>query len=149
MKRQYTILKSMFLMLIIGLSFNSNMAWAYRQPAMESTLRELHRARESLAHAIPNKGGHREKALRLIDRAIREVQMGIEFANRHGNEKKKYNGAGDKRQYKDDRSNNERNKKEKVMEKRYSATDKEKVKEKELQEEAPAAFDKGKLERRY
>lgn len=138
-QNQTQTLKSVFLLFIIGLSFNSGAVWAYRQPAMESTLRELHRARESLQHALPNKGEHREKALRLIDRAIREVQMGIEFANRQGK------NNSDKRKYKDDRYTGDRSKKEKMMEKRRDT----KEQEKELKEPEPVPFDKGKLERRY
>jgi hypothetical protein len=37
-------------------------------------------ARAELAAATPNKGGHRERALGLIDQAIGEVRAGIAFA---------------------------------------------------------------------
>ena len=33
-----------------------------------------------LAAATPNKGGHREKAMGLIDQAIGEIRAGIAFA---------------------------------------------------------------------
>jgi hypothetical protein len=39
---------------------------------------------DTLQAATPNKGGHRERAMRLIERAIGEIQAGIEFANMHG-----------------------------------------------------------------
>ncbi len=39
-------------------------------------------ARE-LAQAAPNKGGHRERALELIDHAIGQVREGIAFAATH------------------------------------------------------------------
>jgi hypothetical protein len=38
----------------------------------------------SLQAATPNKGGHRERAMRLIERAMGEVQAGIDFASEHG-----------------------------------------------------------------
>jgi hypothetical protein len=38
----------------------------------------------SLQAATPNKGGHRERAMRLIERAKGEVQAGIDFAYEHG-----------------------------------------------------------------
>ena len=40
----------------------------------------LQSARGELAAATPNKGGHREKAMGLIDQAIGEVRAGIAFA---------------------------------------------------------------------
>jgi hypothetical protein len=42
--------------------------------------RELQSARGELAAATPNKGGHRERAMGLIDQAIGEVRAGIAFA---------------------------------------------------------------------
>ena len=50
------------------------------QPHMTATIGLLQSARGELAAAIPNKGGHRERALGLIDQAIAEVRAGIAFA---------------------------------------------------------------------
>jgi hypothetical protein len=50
------------------------------QPHMGETITLLQSARTELAAATPNKGGHRERALGLIDRAISEVRAGIAFA---------------------------------------------------------------------
>ena len=47
------------------------------QPRMVTALADLQTARHQLALAIPDKGGHRVKALALIDRAINEVKAGI------------------------------------------------------------------------
>jgi hypothetical protein len=58
-------------------------AQAY-QGNMERALNELFAAQESLRHATPNKGGHRERAIDLIVRAIGEVQAGIDFAAERG-----------------------------------------------------------------
>jgi hypothetical protein len=53
------------------------------QPHMQESLTMLQGARSELAAAEPNKGGHRERALALIDQAIAEVNNGINFAATH------------------------------------------------------------------
>ena len=53
------------------------------QPHMDETIAILQSARAELAKAEPNKGGHRERALGLIDQAIAEVRAGIAFAATH------------------------------------------------------------------
>lgn len=53
------------------------------QPHMEASIGLLQSARAELAQATPNKGGHRERALGLIDQAIAEVRAGIAFAATH------------------------------------------------------------------
>lgn len=50
------------------------------QPDMEAALEQLRGARASLERAAPNKGGHREAAMGLIDQAIIQVKEGIAFA---------------------------------------------------------------------
>jgi hypothetical protein len=50
------------------------------QPHMTETIAILQSARSELAAATPNKGGHRERALGLIDQAIGEVRAGMAFA---------------------------------------------------------------------
>ena len=50
------------------------------QPHMSETIAILQSARSELAAATPNKGGHRERALGLIDQAISEVRAGMAFA---------------------------------------------------------------------
>ena len=66
-----------------ALALTSTPALAY-QGNMERALSALEAAMASLQAATPNKGGHRERAMRLIGRAIREVQAGIDFAYAHG-----------------------------------------------------------------
>jgi hypothetical protein len=51
------------------------------QPRMYSALDHLQQARADLVKATANKGGHRAKAIELVDRAIDEVKLGIRFAN--------------------------------------------------------------------
>ena len=50
------------------------------QPHMTSALEHLRLARKELDAATADKGGHREKALRLVADAIAEVEAGIKFA---------------------------------------------------------------------
>ena len=52
------------------------------QGNMEAALEQLRGARASLEQATPNKGGHREAAIGLIDQAIVQVKEGIAFAAR-------------------------------------------------------------------
>jgi hypothetical protein len=53
------------------------------QPNMEAAREHLQSARSFLERAEPNKGGHRERAIELVDRAIGQVNEGIEFARAH------------------------------------------------------------------
>lgn len=53
------------------------------QPRMEEALAHLQRAREALQHASSDKGGNRIDALRAVDKAIAEVQRGIEYDRKH------------------------------------------------------------------
>jgi hypothetical protein len=50
------------------------------QPHMDEAIAILQSARAELGRAEPNKGGHRERAIGLIDQAIAEVRAGIAFA---------------------------------------------------------------------
>ena len=54
------------------------------QGNMERALAALQDAFASLQAATPNKGGHRERAMDLVARAIGQVQAGIAFASAHG-----------------------------------------------------------------
>ena len=53
------------------------------QPHMRSALDALRTARRQLAVATDDKGGHRAKALALVDEAIEQVQKGIGYDDRH------------------------------------------------------------------
>jgi hypothetical protein len=69
--------------LLLGAAIAASMGIGYAigaQPHMGETLAFLQSARGELAAATPNKGGHRERALALIDQAISEVRAGIAFA---------------------------------------------------------------------
>jgi hypothetical protein len=49
------------------------------QPHMKSALDLLRSARSELITATPNKGGHRARAIKLVDQAIDETRAGIDF----------------------------------------------------------------------
>ena len=66
-----------------ALALSTLPAEAY-QGNMERALGALGAALQSLQASTPNKGGHRERAMRLIEHAIGEVQAGIDFAYQHG-----------------------------------------------------------------
>ena len=54
-------------------------ALAY-QEHMHAALDALRTARSELQASEPNKGGHREAAIRLVDQAIDETRAGIDYA---------------------------------------------------------------------
>ncbi|MEO6390211.1 MAG: hypothetical protein ABIP75_00085 [Pyrinomonadaceae bacterium] len=53
------------------------------QPLMQEARAELQQAHAALNRALENKGGHRVKAMNLVQSAIREVTLGIQFDRRH------------------------------------------------------------------
>ena len=53
------------------------------QPHMEAALGHLESAKTELQSALGDKGGHRVRAIALVDRAIAEVQAGMDYAARH------------------------------------------------------------------
>ena len=69
--------------LVLGAGIATSIGIGYAigaQPHMTESITLLQSARAELAQATPNKGGHRERALGLIDQAISEVRAGIAFA---------------------------------------------------------------------
>ena len=69
--------------LLFGVAIAGSVGIGYAigaQPHMTETVTLLQSARAELAAATPNKGGHRERALGLIDQAIGEIRAGIAFA---------------------------------------------------------------------
>jgi hypothetical protein len=70
------------LAVLIGLSLYSmngpaqNADMSRHEPHMSAALGHLQQARAELDKATPNKGGHREKAIGLVDQAIQQVQQG-------------------------------------------------------------------------
>ena len=50
------------------------------QPNMQDALRALNASLKSLEKADANKGGHRARAMALVEQAIQEVRAGIAYA---------------------------------------------------------------------
>jgi len=53
------------------------------QPEMTAAIQHLREAQRNLQLATHDKGGHRENAIRIIEQAIGEVEMGIQYDNTH------------------------------------------------------------------
>ena len=49
---------------------------ARHEPHMSAAYGHLRQARAELEKAAPNKGGHRERAMELVDQAMQQVQEG-------------------------------------------------------------------------
>jgi len=58
-------------------------AFAEPQPHMKAALKSLEEAKVQLEKATADKGGHRVKAIALINSAIEETKKGIEFDDKH------------------------------------------------------------------
>jgi hypothetical protein len=69
--------------LLLGAAIAASLGIGYAvgaQPHMSETLSFLQSARGELAAATPNKGGHRERAIQLVDQAINQTEAGIAYA---------------------------------------------------------------------
>jgi hypothetical protein len=47
---------------------------------MQAALGSLQQARSYLVQSTPNKGGHRERAINLVNQAINETEAGMAYA---------------------------------------------------------------------
>ena len=88
MQRKFTVVCSTLLVLA-GLSLYSvvhaqNAGMARHEPHMSAALGHLEQAKAELERATPNKGGHRERALQLVDQAMQQVRDGEAYYEQHG-----------------------------------------------------------------
>lgn len=56
------------------------------QPNMKQALSSLEEAQKFFQRATSDKGGHRKKAMELVQQAIEETRRGIEFDQTHRND---------------------------------------------------------------
>ena len=77
--RHRAILAAFFLVVMLAGGFVAGRAHA-AQPHMASARNHLRSARAELERAEADKGGHRERAVRLVDDAIAEVDSGMAFS---------------------------------------------------------------------
>jgi hypothetical protein len=73
-------LRTGLFLLALSAALNLSSVRAARQEHMQGALEHLRAARAELQRAEPNKGGHRERALEAVNRAINQVEEGIRFA---------------------------------------------------------------------
>ena len=74
-------MKRVLLPFVLGLFSVSFIATANSgQPNMQAALGDLRAARASLQKAVPDKAGHRDRAIGLVNQAIAEVQAGMAAA---------------------------------------------------------------------
>jgi hypothetical protein len=76
------VLSTLLLLAGMGL-FAQNRDMARHEPHMSAALGHLQQAKEELQRAAPNKGGHRERAMELINQAIGQVQQGEQYYEQH------------------------------------------------------------------
>jgi hypothetical protein len=77
------VLSTLLLLAGMGL-FAQNREMARREPHMSAAIGHLQQAKEELQRAAPNKGGHRERAMELVNQAIQQVQEGEQYYEQHG-----------------------------------------------------------------
>lgn len=68
---------------VLAVSFVIGCATGPGQPHMRAALEELRAARAELDAAEADKGGHRVRAIGLVDDAIGQVREGMQFARTH------------------------------------------------------------------
>ena len=76
-----SIIRALFLTLILAVGFIAGQLSA-AQPQMQAALTNLRQARTNLNRASADKGGHRERALSLVNDAIDQVEKGIAYDRR-------------------------------------------------------------------
>ena len=76
------------LMILASLAWYSvghaqNAAMGREEPHMNAALGHLQEAKAELEKAAANKGGHRDKAIQLVDEAIQQVRAGEAYYEQH------------------------------------------------------------------
>jgi hypothetical protein len=56
---------------------------AIHEPHMSAAYGHLQQAKDELEKATPNKGGHREKAMQMVDQAMRQIEEGEQYYQQH------------------------------------------------------------------
>jgi hypothetical protein len=62
---------------------------AAHEPHMAAALEHLRQAQQELEKASADKGGHRVKAIQLVQQAQNQVEQGIQYYNQHAAERQK------------------------------------------------------------
>jgi hypothetical protein len=80
--RRSILLPGLFILALI-LGYLAGCATGGGQPHMQAAANHLTAARDELNAAEANKGGHRERAIGLVNDAIAQVQQGMAYAQTH------------------------------------------------------------------
>ena len=72
------------LLVAIGLVYAQTHRTAIHEPHMSAAYGHLEQARAELERSTPNKGGHRERAMQLVDQAMQQIQEGEQYYQQHG-----------------------------------------------------------------
>ena len=56
---------------------------AIHEPHMSAAYGHLQQARAELERAAPNKGGHRERAMQMVDQAMQQIEEGEQYYQQH------------------------------------------------------------------
>ena len=78
-----TILPASLIAIVLPADARTPSTGVVDQPHMQAALEALRNAKRDLDQATSDKGGHRVKALRLVNQAIGEVERGIQYDRRH------------------------------------------------------------------
>jgi hypothetical protein len=81
MKRQSKLVSILFVITFVASIFAGHAHAA--QSHMLAARNHLRAARHQLEMALADKGGHRERAISIIDNALGEVNAGMEFSREH------------------------------------------------------------------
>ena len=82
MNRRSVLVPGLFILLLL-IGYLAGCASGGGQPHMQSAMDHLKTARDELTAAEANKGGHRERAIAIVNNAIDQVQRGMDFAAAH------------------------------------------------------------------
>jgi hypothetical protein len=77
-----SVIRGLLLVLLLVIGFVAGQLSA-AQPQMQAALKNLRQARSNLNNATADKGGHRERAIELVNQAIDQVEAGIAYDRRH------------------------------------------------------------------
>jgi len=80
--KRRNLLSTLVLILTLAVGFIAGQVLA-DQPHMQAALEHLRAAKAELLRADADKGGHREKAIALVNDAIDQVERGMRFDRHH------------------------------------------------------------------
>jgi len=83
----HRIMTAVLLLAVAGFLAAPTLSFADDQPHMQAALESLRQAKEHLEQASHDKGGHREKAMKNVDAAIKNVEAGMKYDNTHESKK--------------------------------------------------------------